>query len=167
MGFPLEGVRVVALEQAVAAPLCTRHLADLGADVVKIERPDGGDFARRYDSVVGGLSAYFVWLNRGKRSLTLDFKAPGGRELLDRLLAQADIVVQNMGPGVAERLDLGATALRARHPRLVVCELSGYGSSKSPCTLRTRNPCSRMARKCSPRATKLTSWPAFASSPPK
>ena len=129
MGFPLEGVRVVALEQAVAAPLCTRHLADLGADVVKIERPDGGDFARRYDSVVGGLSAYFVWLNRGKRSLTLDFKAPGGRELLDRLLAQADVVVQNMGPGVAERLDLGATALRARHPRLVVCELSGYGSS--------------------------------------
>ncbi len=73
MGFPLEGVRVVALEQAVAAPLCTRHLADLGADVVKIERPNGGDFARRYDSVVGGLSAYFVWLNRGKRSLTLDF----------------------------------------------------------------------------------------------
>jgi len=129
MGFPLEGVRVVALEQAVAAPLCTRHLADLGADVVKIERTEGGDFARRYDSVVGGLSAYFVWLNRGKRSLTLDFKAPGGRELLDRLLARADIVVQNLGPGVAERLDLGATALRARHPRLVVCELSGYGSS--------------------------------------
>nr|MBA2451305.1 CoA transferase [Chloroflexota bacterium] len=89
----------------------------------------GGDFARRYDSVVGGLSAYFVWLNRGKRSLTLDFKAPGGRELLDRLLARADVVVQNLGPGVAERLDLGATALRARHPRLVVCELSGYGSS--------------------------------------
>src|SRR5215208_6720956 len=129
MGFPLEGVRVVALEQAVAAPLCTRHLADLGADVVKVERPDGGDFARRYDSVVGGLSAYFVWLNRGKRSLTLDFKAPGGRELLDRLLAQADVFVQNLGPGVAERLDLGAATLRARHPRLVVCELSGYGSS--------------------------------------
>ena len=129
MGFPLEGVRVVALEQAVAAPLCTRHLADLGAEVVKIERPDGGDFARRYDSVVDGLSAYFVWLNRGKRSLTLDLKAPGGRELLERLLARADVFIQNLGPGVAERLSLGSGELRERHPRLVVCELSGYGSS--------------------------------------
>jgi itaconate CoA-transferase len=129
LGYPLEGVRVVALEQAVAAPLCTRHLADLGADVVKVERPDGGDFARRYDSVIAGLSAYFVWLNRGKRSLTLDLKTAGGKELLGRLLARADVFVQNLGPGVAERLDLGATPLRADHPRLVVCELSGYGSS--------------------------------------
>jgi itaconate CoA-transferase len=129
MGFPLEGVQVVALEQAVAAPLCTRHLADLGADVVKVERPDGGDFARRYDSVVGGLSAYFVWLNRGKRSLTLDLKAPAGRELLDRLLGGADVFVQNLGPGVAERLGLGSATLRERHPGLVVCELSGYGTS--------------------------------------
>ncbi len=127
MGFPLEGVRVVALEQAVAAPLCTRHLADLGADVAKIERPQGGDFARRYDHVVDGLSAYFVWLNRGKRSLTLDVKAAGGRELLDRLLTRADVFVQNLGPGVAERLGLGATELRSRYPRLIVCELSGYG----------------------------------------
>ena len=86
MGYPLEGVRVVALEQAVAAPFCTRHLADLGADVVKIERPDGGDFGRRYDTVVNGMSSYFVWLNRGKRSLTLDLKSEGGRELLTRLL---------------------------------------------------------------------------------
>ena len=129
MGFPLEGVRVVALEQAVAAPFCTRHLADLGADVVKIERPDGGDFARRYDSVVDGLSSYFVWLNRGKRSLTLDLKSPGGRGFLDRLVARADVFIHNQGPGVAERLGVGAAALRERHPRLIVCELSGYGSS--------------------------------------
>ena len=129
MGYPLEGVRVVALEQAVAAPFCTRHLADLGADVVKVERPGGGDFARRYDSVVQGLSSYFVWLNRSKRSLTLDVKASGGRELLGRLLERADVFVQNLGPGVAERLGLGADALRERHPRLIVCELSGYGSS--------------------------------------
>ena len=88
MGYPLEGVRVVALEQAVAAPFCTRHLADLGADVVKIERPDGGDFGRRYDTVVNGMSSYFVWLNRGKRSLTLDLKSAGGRDLLSRLLDQ-------------------------------------------------------------------------------
>src|SRR5918994_446177 len=126
---PLAGVRVLALEQAVAGPLCTRHLADLGADVVKVERPGGGDFARRYDSVVQGLSSYFVWLNRGKRSLTLDVKTLGGRELLGRLLERADVFVQNLGPGVAERLGLGADALRERHPRLIVCELSGYGSS--------------------------------------
>ncbi|MDP8922935.1 MAG: CoA transferase, partial [Chloroflexota bacterium] len=128
MGYPLVGVRVVALEQAVAAPFCTRHLADLGADVVKVERPDGGDFARRYDSVVDGLSSYFVWLNRGKRSLTLDLKSPGGRELLDRLIARADVFIHNQGPGVAERLEVGAAALRERFPRLIVCELSGYGS---------------------------------------
>jgi itaconate CoA-transferase len=107
MGYPLEGVRVVALEQAVAAPFCSRHLADLGADVVKIERPDGGDFGRRYDSVVKGLSSYFVWLNRGKRSLTLDVKSAGGRELLGRLLERADVFLQNLGPGVADRLGLG------------------------------------------------------------
>jgi itaconate CoA-transferase len=128
VGYPLDGVRVVALEQAVAAPFCTRHLADLGADVVKVERPDGGDFARRYDSVVDGLSSYFVWLNRGKRSLTLDLKSPGGRELLDRLLARADVFVHNQGPGVAERLGVAAAPLRERYPRLIVCELSGYGS---------------------------------------
>ncbi|MCC7370215.1 MAG: CoA transferase [Chloroflexi bacterium] len=129
MGYPLAGIRVVALEQAVAAPFCTRHLADLGADVVKIERPDGGDFGRRYDTVVNGQSSYFVWLNRGKRSLTLDVKSTGGRELLGRLLAGADVFIQNLGPGVADRLGLGAATLRARHPRLIVCELSGYGST--------------------------------------
>ena len=129
MGYPLDGVRVVALEQAVAAPFCTRHLADLGADVVKVERPDGGDFGRRYDTVVKGLSSYFAWLNRGKRSLTLDVKSPGGRDLLGRLLDRADVFIQNLGPGVADRLGLGAAALRERYPRLIVCELSGYGSS--------------------------------------
>jgi itaconate CoA-transferase len=129
MGYPLEGLRVVALEQAVAAPFCTRHLADLGADVVKIERPDGGDFGRRYDTVVKGMSSYFAWLNRGKRSLTLDVKSHGGRDLLGRLLARADVFIQNLGPGVAERLGLGAAALRERYPRLIVCELSGYGST--------------------------------------
>ncbi len=129
MGFPLAGVRVVALEQAVAAPFCTRHLADLGADVVKIERPDGGDFGRRYDTVVNGMSSYFVWLNRGKRSLTLDVKSEGGREMLTRLLDRADVFIQNLGPGVAERLGLGAEALCQRYPRLIVCELSGYGAT--------------------------------------
>ncbi len=129
MGYPLEGLRVVALEQAVAAPFCTRHLADLGADVVKIERPDGGDFGRRYDSVVNGLSSYFAWLNRGKRSLTLDVKSDGGRDMLGRLLARADVFIQNLGPGVADRLGLGAATLRERYPRLIVCELSGYGST--------------------------------------
>ena len=129
MGYPLAGVRVVALEQAVAAPFCTRHLADLGADVVKIERPDGGDFGRRYDTVVKGMSSYFVWLNRGKRSLTLDLKTEGGRQLLARLLSEADVFIQNLGPGVAERLGLGAATLREQHLRLIVCELSGYGST--------------------------------------
>lgn len=129
MGYPLAGLRVVALEQAVAAPFCTRHLADLGADIVKVERPEGGDFGRRYDTVVNGLSSYFVWLNRGKRSLTLDVKSAGGRELLDRLLERADVFIQNLGPGVADRLGLGAATLRERYPRLIVCELSGYGST--------------------------------------
>ena len=99
MSWPLAGIRVVALEQAVAAPLCTRHLADLGADVVKVERPDGGDFARHYDSVVQGQSAYFVWLNRGKRSAALNVKDAADRALLDALLARADVFVHNLGPG--------------------------------------------------------------------
>jgi itaconate CoA-transferase len=97
--------------------------------VIKVERPDGGDFGRRYDTVVNGMSSYFVWLNRGKRSLTLDLKSAGGRELLTRLLDRADVFIQNLGPGVAERLGLAAVTLRERYPRLVICELSGYGSS--------------------------------------
>jgi itaconate CoA-transferase len=124
---PLGGVRVVALEQAVAAPFCTRHLADLGADVVKVERVDGGDLARGYDSVVNGESAYFVWLNRGKRSVALDVKDPDGRAVLEALLARADVFVHNLGPGAVERLGLGWAALHARWPRLISCAISGYG----------------------------------------
>ena len=126
---PLEGYRVLALEHAVAAPLCTRHLADLGAEVIKIERPAGGDFARGYDSLVLGQSSFFVWLNRGKRSLTLDVKHPDGRAVLERLAARADVLVQNLAPGAAARLGLGYDALAARHPAIVVCDISGYGES--------------------------------------
>jgi crotonobetainyl-CoA:carnitine CoA-transferase CaiB-like acyl-CoA transferase len=117
----------VALEQAVAAPFCTRHLADLGADVVKVERVDGGDLARGYDSVVGGESAYFVWLNRGKRSVALDVKAPAGRTVLEALLERADVFVHNLGPGAVDRLGLGWDALHARWPALISCAISGYG----------------------------------------
>ena len=124
--LPLDGVTVVSLEQAVAAPFATRQLADLGARVIKVERP-GGDFARDYDRTVKGLSAYFVWCNRGKESVVLDLKDQDDRALLDRLLAKADVFVQNLAPGAAERLGLGAEQLRARDPRLVVCGISGYG----------------------------------------
>ena len=124
---PLAGIRVLALEQAVAGPLCTRHLADLGADVVKIERRDGGDFARRYDTAVNGLSSYFVWLNRGKRSLTLDLKHPDAPPLVERLVSRSDVLVQNLGPGAIDRLGLAPPDLRRRFPTLVVCSISGYG----------------------------------------
>ena len=124
---PLDGVRVVAWEHAVAAPLATRHLADLGADVVKVERPGGGDFARDYDSAVHGLSAYFVWLNRGKRSVVLDVKDPSGRHAFDLLLDRADVFIHNQGPGAAERLGCGYAQLKQRNPRLIACAISGYG----------------------------------------
>lgn len=125
---PLDGVTVVSIEQAVAAPFATRHLADYGARVIKIERPDGGDFARSYDASVNGLSSYFVWLNRSKQSLTLDLKNPGARTVFDRLIAQADVFVHNLAPGAVERLGAAPDELRARHPRLVTCTISGYGS---------------------------------------
>src|SRR5215831_13336670 len=118
---PLDGITVVALEQAVAAPFATRQLADLGARVIKIERPDGGDFARGYDATVNGLSSYFVWLNRSKESLTLDVKRPAGRDVMQRLLARADVFVQNLAPGAADRLGAGSRELRAAYPRLIVC----------------------------------------------
>jgi itaconate CoA-transferase len=127
--LPLDGITVVSLEQAVAAPFCSRQLADLGARVIKIERPKVGDFARDYDQTVKGQSAYFVWLNRSKESLTLDVKHPDAREILSRLIAQADVFIQNLAPGAAKRLGLGAEALRAKHPRLIVCDISGYGDS--------------------------------------
>lgn len=126
--LPLEGLRVVALEQAVAGPLCTRHLADLGADVVKIERPGGGDLARRYDSVVKGQSTHFVWLNRGKRSIALDLAKPADRDVCVALLARADVFVHNLGPGAIDRLGFGWETLHARWPRLISCAISGYGS---------------------------------------
>lgn len=124
---PLTGLRVLALEQAVAGPLCTRHLADLGAEVIKIERPGGGDFARRYDTTVRGMSSYFVWLNRGKRSLTLDMKQPAAREVLERLISQSDVLVQNLGPGAMERLGFVPARLRQDYPSLVITMISGYG----------------------------------------
>ncbi|MDQ2652430.1 MAG: CoA transferase [Chloroflexota bacterium] len=124
---PLTGLRVLALEQAVAGPLCTRHLADLGAEVIKIERPGGGDFARRYDTSVRGMSSYFVWLNRGKRSLTLDMKRPEARDVLERLIGQSDVLVQNLGPGAIDRLGFAPARLRQDYPSLVITMISGYG----------------------------------------
>jgi len=125
--LPLEGIMVVALEQAVAAPFATRQLADLGARVIKVERPGEGDFARHYDRSVRGQASYFVWLNRGKESVELDVKSRDGQAVLAALLARADVFVQNLAPGAAERLGLGAGQLRARHPRLICCSVSGYG----------------------------------------
>ena len=125
--LPLEGITVVALEQAVAAPFATRQLADLGARVIKIERPGTGDFARHYDETVEGMASHFVWLNRSKESMTLDLKKEGAGEVLRRLIPSADVFVQNLAPGAAERLGLGAGELRERHPRLVHCGISGYG----------------------------------------
>jgi len=125
--LPLAGVTVVSCEQAVAAPMATRHLADLGARVIKIERPGDGDFARDYDEKVRGMSSHFVWLNRSKESIALDLKDPSSREVMTRLLDRADIFVQNFAPGAAERLDLGASHIRRGRKRLITCSISGYG----------------------------------------
>ncbi|WP_433438339.1 CaiB/BaiF CoA transferase family protein [Nonomuraea sp. CA-141351] len=125
---PLDGLIVVALEQAVAAPFASRQLADLGARVIKVERPDGGDFARGYDTTVNGLSSHFVWLNAGKESVVADLKAADGRKLLDRLLQHADVFIQNLSPRAARTLGVSARQLTARNPRLVACDISGYGS---------------------------------------
>lgn len=124
---PLRGTTVVALEQAVAAPFATRQLADLGARVIKIERPGVGDFARSYDTTVRGAASHFVWLNRSKESLTLDVKRPEVQPALHRLLQRADVFIQNLAPGAADRLGLGVDRLRAAYPRLIVCGISGYG----------------------------------------
>jgi len=123
---PLDGVLVVSLEQAVAAPFCTSRLADAGARVIKVER-EAGDFARAYDSDIEGASAYFVWLNRGKQSLVLDIKNSNDAAVLERIAARADVFVQNLAPGAAERAGFGSAALRERHPRLITCDISGYG----------------------------------------
>jgi len=127
MSLPLDGLLVVALEQAVAAPLCSSRLADAGARVIKIERPDG-DFARHYDRVAAGESAYFVWLNRGKESLCLDIKDNGDAELLRRIVADADVFIQNLAPGAAARAGLGAAELRTANPQLITVDITGYGS---------------------------------------
>lgn len=127
--LPLAGITVVALEQAVAGPIATRHLADLGARVIKIERPGEGDFARNYDDAVHGLASHFVWLNRGKESLAVDLKTVHGREVLGALIERADVFLHNTAPGVVERLRLDADTLRAADPRLVVVNISGYGTS--------------------------------------
>jgi itaconate CoA-transferase len=127
--LPLSDITVVSLEQAVAAPFCSRQLAELGARVIKIERPGEGDFARSYDQTVHGQSAYFVWLNRSKESLTLDVKKSESKQILGKLIAEADVFIQNLAPGAAKRLGLGADELMAKHPRLIVCDISGYGDS--------------------------------------
>jgi len=123
---PLAGITVVSVEQAVAAPFATRQLADLGARVIKVERPGDGDFARNYDTSVKGLASYFVWLNRGKQSLSLDLKASAGLAALTHLIGRADVFVQNLAPGAAARMGLSAAALRERDERLIVCDVSGY-----------------------------------------
>ena len=125
---PLDDLMVVSLEQAVAAPFATRQLADLGARVVKVERPVVGDFARHYDETVRGLSSHFVWLNRSKESVALDLKSEHGRSVVQALVARADVFVQNLAPGAADRLGLGAAELRERHPALIHCSISGYGT---------------------------------------
>ncbi|WP_107450893.1 CaiB/BaiF CoA-transferase family protein [Streptomyces sp. LUP30] len=127
--LPLEGLTVVAVEQAVAAPFATRQLADLGARVIKVERIDGGDFARGYDTAAGGLASHFVWCNRGKESIALDLKDPRGLDVVRRLVADADVFVQNLAQGAAARLGLDAATLCATHPRLVAVDISGYGPS--------------------------------------
>ena len=129
MKRPLDGVTVVTVEQAVAGPFATRHLADLGARVIKVERPTTGDFARHYDAAVHGLSSHFVWLNRSKESITLDLKSEGGKTILGKLIDEADVFLHNLGPGVMQRLGFDSATVREKHPHLVACEISGYGAS--------------------------------------
>lgn len=126
--LPLDGVTVVSLEQAIAAPFCTRQLADLGARVIKIERPGVGDFARAYDTRVNGLASHFVWTNRSKESLALDLKQEKDLQVLRKLLAKADVLVQNLAPGATDRLGVSYEKLKDEHPSLIVCDISGYGS---------------------------------------
>ena len=125
---PLEGITIVTLEHAIAAPFCTRQLAELGARVIKIERPEVGDFARGYDERVRGLASHFVWTNRSKESLTLDVKHPDAGSILMKLLEHTDVLVQNLAPGAAARLGLSYETLKETHPRLIVCDISGYGA---------------------------------------
>lgn len=125
---PLDGITVISLEHAIAAPFCTRQLADLGARVIKVERPKVGDFARGYDQRVNGLASHFVWTNRSKESITLDLKQDAAREVLEQLLATADVLVQNLAPGAAARMGLSFDALHPKYKKLIVCDISGYGA---------------------------------------
>ena len=127
MTRPLDGIKVVTLEHAIAAPFCTRQLADLGARVIKVERPGTGDFARAYDERVNGMASHFVWTNRSKESLSLDVKHPEAQKVLEKLLEEADVLVQNLAPGAAARLGLSFQALHEKYPQLIVCDISGYG----------------------------------------
>jgi len=128
-GLPLEGVTVISIEQAIAAPFASRQLADLGARIIKVERPDGGDFARYYDDKVRGLSSQFVWTNRSKESLTLNLKSEPGIQVLHELLQRADVLIQNLSPGALERLGIKVPSLRSRYPSLIICSISGYGAT--------------------------------------
>ena len=128
MTRPLDGITVISLEHAIAAPFCTRQLADLGARVIKVERPGVGDFARAYDSRVKGMASHFVWVNRSKESIALDLKDPAALAVLKQLIAKADVLVQNLAPGAAARMGLSAQDLHLEHPRLIVCDISGYGA---------------------------------------
>ncbi|MCA8251452.1 CoA transferase [Burkholderia multivorans] len=129
MTYPLDDILVVSIEQAIAAPLASRHLADWGARVIKIERPEVGDFARQYDTVMDGLSSQFIWANRSKESLAIDIKTEEGKEALEALLERADVFIQNLAPGAAVRQGLDAKSIVSRHPRIVACDISGYGST--------------------------------------
>src|SRR5690242_8055236 len=126
--LPLEGLKIVSVEQAVAAPFASRQLADFGARVIKIERPEEGDFARAYDHKVRGMSSWFVWLNRSKESLTVDLKRPEAAEIVEKITADCDVFIHNLAPGAADRIGLKSQAMLARNPRLILCEISGYGS---------------------------------------
>jgi len=126
--LPLEGITVVSLEQAVAAPFATRQLADLGARIIKIERPEVGDFARGYDNTVKGMSSHFVWLNRSKESLALDLKEEESKQILETLLSKADVFIQNLAPGAVDRLGFSPDVLKEKFPQLIICSISGYGS---------------------------------------
>ena len=146
--LPLEGITVLALEQAVAAPFATRQLADLGARVIKVERSGSGDFARGYDESVNGMSSYFAWLNRGKESLVADIKQPGDAAMLHNILSKADVFIQNLAPGAAARAGFGSKDLRAKYPRLIAVDISGYGEDGDYATIKPttcwcrRNPAS-------------------------
>jgi itaconate CoA-transferase len=133
---PLDGITVVSLEHAIAAPFCTRQLADLGARVIKVERPGAGDFARAYDTRVKGQASHFVWTNRSKESLTLDLKQPQALEVLSQLLENADVLVQNLAPGAAARMGLGYEALSKDHPKLIVCDISAMATTAPIATRR-------------------------------